>query len=152
MARYNNSPALLLMKEFPHHDWHPWRFNRSPRGWWRAIAQQFKENDPSAVEMVRKYINYLSEKYNIRTLNDWHFFAPTGSAAFHLATLGSLPEVLQRLYPDHDWHFDKPNVLSGKPFLSLTIGNSLKNMYLYSTSSAVKAHRTSWGDPRMAQS
>ena len=50
----------LIKRVDPNYNWLPWKFNQTPKGYW---------NDETN---VKAYMNWLSEKLNIETMEDWY--------------------------------------------------------------------------------
>ena len=50
----------MITSIFPDYKWLPWKFNQIPKGYW---------NDESN---IKEYMNWLSEKLNIKTMEDWY--------------------------------------------------------------------------------
>jgi hypothetical protein len=57
---YNYSLYKLLADLFPEHEWHAWRFNRVPHGYWEDPSNQ------------RTYLDWLGKQLGIKDLNDWY--------------------------------------------------------------------------------
>ena len=57
---YNNSYINLITSFYPNYQWLPWKFSQIPKGFWND------ENN------VKNYMNWLSEKLNIKTMEDWY--------------------------------------------------------------------------------
>ena len=57
---YYSSYINLIMNSYPNYKWLPWKFNRATKGFWK------KE------ENIKEYMNWLSEKLNIKTTEDWY--------------------------------------------------------------------------------
>ena len=50
----------IITSVYPNYNWLPWKFIQSPKGFW---------NDE---KNVKAYMNWLSEKLNIKTMEDWY--------------------------------------------------------------------------------
>ena len=57
---YNNSHKNLLLSIYSNYNWLPWKFEHTPKGYW---------ND---VNNIKEYMNWLSHKLNIKTMEDWY--------------------------------------------------------------------------------
>ena len=60
IKNFNNSPIKLITSVYPNQNWLPWKFNQAPKGYWND------ENN------VKQYINWLGDKLNIKTMEDWY--------------------------------------------------------------------------------
>ena len=56
----NKSHTKLITSAFPNYNWLPWKFKTTPKGYWDD------ENN------IKEYMNWLSEKLNIKTMEDWY--------------------------------------------------------------------------------
>ena len=57
---YSGSYINLITRAFPNYNWLPWKFKQSPKRFWKD------ENN------IKSYMNWLSEKLNIKTMEDWY--------------------------------------------------------------------------------
>ena len=60
IKRSNNSYTNLIINVYSNYNWLPWKFNQAPKGFWS------NENN------VKEYMNWLSDKLNIKTMEDWY--------------------------------------------------------------------------------
>ena len=60
IKQYNNSYINLITNVYSNYNWLPWKFKCIPKNYWED------ENN------VKQYINWLSQKLNIETLEDWY--------------------------------------------------------------------------------
>ena len=62
LIKYNNkrSHIDLITSSYPNYQWLPWKFNHTPKGFW------------SNYNNVKLYMNWLSEKLNIKSMEDWY--------------------------------------------------------------------------------
>ena len=61
LLKYNkNSHMNLITSVYPNYKWLPWKFSHTPKGYWND------ENN------IKEYMNWLSEKLNIKTMEDWY--------------------------------------------------------------------------------
>ena len=60
IKHYNESIINLIKSAYPNYNWLPWKFNHAPKGFWS------NENN------VKEYMNWLSERLNIKTMEDWY--------------------------------------------------------------------------------
>ena len=70
------------------------------------LGDQFKNRNEEAVKTVRMYIDELAKQLDIQSLNDWLNVrrAQLDAATLkRLDSLGRLPFILERLYPQHPW-------------------------------------------------
>jgi len=94
------------MDAFPSHNWHAWKFERSPKGWWEKLGQNFLTHSPQAVETMRAYIIELEHQFGIRQPEDWIRITAAqlgATTAARLKPAGGLTAVLRRLYPNVRW-------------------------------------------------
>ena len=57
---YNGSPSQALQAVYPEHEWLPWKFSNSPKGFWKK-----KENQ-------KKFFDWLGKELGYKTLDDWY--------------------------------------------------------------------------------
>lgn len=93
---YGNSLAKALPNVYPEHDWHVWRFHRSPRGFWK---------DP---ENIKDFCDAASVQLNITSHEQWYKvhgleLAKLGGGGLLTEYNGSLPKILSLAYPKVDW-------------------------------------------------
>lgn len=94
------------MAAYPEHQWCIWKFPRAPAHAWKVLGDQFKNRNEEAVKTVRMYIDELAKQLDIQSLNDWLNVrrAQLDAATLkRLDSLGRLPFILERLYPQHPW-------------------------------------------------
>ena len=61
LLKYNKDSYIkLITRVYPNYQWLPWKFTHTSRGYWKD------ENN------VKEYMNWLSEKLNIKTMEDWY--------------------------------------------------------------------------------
>ena len=60
LIKYNKSHINIITSVYPNYNWLPWRFNSTPKEFW---------NDTNN---VKEYMNWLSERLNIKTMEDWY--------------------------------------------------------------------------------
>jgi hypothetical protein len=49
-----------LVAEFPHHEFIPWKFNETQRGYWDSLDNQ------------RKYVEWVGKQLQLSHLSDWY--------------------------------------------------------------------------------
>ena len=54
------SPIETITKIYPNYDWIIWKFSKVPNNFWLDKNNQ------------KKYMKWLGEKLNIKTLDDWY--------------------------------------------------------------------------------
>jgi len=100
------SPSFVIMTEFAkEYDWLPFRFIKTPSGFWNDLGRKFSSNDPTARATVTKYIDYLKSKYSEKLqASDWDNVAEgtlpsplSTKEKYQLQFLGGLANVLRRL-------------------------------------------------------
>ena len=50
----------MISSVYSNYDWLPWKFTQTPKGYWDDINN------------IKSYINWLSEKLDIKTMEDWY--------------------------------------------------------------------------------
>ena len=60
IKQYNGSFINLIQNVCPNYKWLPWKFKQASKGYWND------ENN------IKEYMNWLSEKLNIKTMEDWY--------------------------------------------------------------------------------
>jgi len=96
LSLYRGSPSELIMSSFPEHDWKPWMFQPTPRGFW-----SLKENQ-------KKYMEWLRGVLKIEEMDDWYGVTvesfSTNNGRGLLALYGNSPsELIMSTFPEHDW-------------------------------------------------
>lgn len=98
--QYNCSLPTALMRLFPAHIWHPWKFNRLPSGWW------IKSENRSS------YLDWLQKELGVVEMKDWYSVSYLQIQKRHGRTLfkhfHSLYDILKAAHPDHmflPWRF-----------------------------------------------
>jgi len=100
LAKYGHSPSEVIMSCFPNHEWHPWKFERTPKHWWKRIAQNFKLGDANAIRMVAVYIDELACIHGVSKRSDWARISRSQLGYMNerrLLILGGLQATLQAL-------------------------------------------------------
>jgi hypothetical protein len=93
--RYNGSLYTALKKLYPHHNWDPTKFSRTPQGHWSSLPNQ------------KEFLDGIGKKLGVQTLDDWYKFSST--EVYNITPFikshyrGSLLECLRNLYPEHNW-------------------------------------------------
>jgi len=112
LLKYKGSFAAAVADIYPDHKWQAWKFKQAPRNWWASLGLRFAAKSPDAIQMVKQYIEELAAQHNITNLKDWDKYMKNpkrwlGTTAMtHLAFIGSLPMILPRIYPKHNWSFE----------------------------------------------
>lgn len=99
---------MAVMVTYKEHSWKPWKFERTPHGWWSELAAWFAAGDTYATAALREYILDIAQELQIKSMEEWHNVTPEKlrpSHSRHLDYLGRLPKVLKRLYPTYPWKF-----------------------------------------------
>ena len=60
LLRNDESHVKLITNVYSNYNWLPWKFNQAPKGYWND------ENN------VKQYMNWLSDKLNIKKMEDWY--------------------------------------------------------------------------------
>jgi hypothetical protein len=59
-TKHNSSPSQLLSSVYPEYDWLPWKFDKSPQGFWSDVKNQ------------RKFMEWAAKELKITEMNDWY--------------------------------------------------------------------------------
>lgn len=102
VSQHFKSLSNLLQCVYQEYPWTLWRFEHIPRGFWSNFNLKSQDS--------YNFLQWLSPKLQIRSLNDWyrvsviqlHKFIPLGG--FRRSTL---PHLLQEAYPTHNWDMSK---------------------------------------------
>ncbi len=101
LTRYNYSLLRIFSSLFPEHDWKPWLFRWTPRGFW---------DQP---ENRRRYMLWLGEQLGFRKMEDWYrvrvrdFQQHRGGTLLESCRLGSIPAVLADAFPEYTWDMQR---------------------------------------------
>lgn len=94
---YNNSPYQLLSTIYSDTEWLPWKFAKTPKGYWADKTNQ------------RAYLEWLAKRLGYTDMDDWYkvksqdFIANFGSGL--LASFNNSPvALLNSAFPDHPFH------------------------------------------------
>ena len=96
-----------LKSIYPNYEWIPWKFQRIPKNYWLNIENQ------------RKYFNWLSNKLNIKSNEDWYNVKLSdienngGSSLLKNYYENSLFKSLKSIYPNikfDQWKFKYLNI------------------------------------------
>lgn len=104
---YSSSAANAVMEVFPEHNWQPWKFNISPKGWWDSLQNQRrflieymlpqiyrkKNNTPSESEQ-----QLLEALYSVSTQDMKDHDGFTLYLRYR-----SIQQMAQSVFPDHPW-------------------------------------------------
>ena len=118
ISRYK-SIVDAVMDIFPDHPWRPWKFERSPKGWWNKLAISVAKGDKAAINVLKGYVEEeIAPKYKVTRMEDWYKLVDqnldvvTSTRVSHFGTLKSL---LQIVYPEHPWEFSETATESALP-------------------------------------
>ena len=104
---YGNSIYLALKSIYPNYEWIPWKFQRIQKNYWLNIENQ------------RKYFSWLSNKFNIKSNEDWYNIKLSdienngGSSLLNNYYDNSLYLALKSIYPNikfDQWKFKYLNI------------------------------------------
>jgi len=101
-----NTLSSLIIDAYPEHDWHPWKFDKSPQGFWSSIGKGISSSDAKSLCMARQYLEELRERYGIEKVEGWAGFPIqklTSTDRDRVSHLGNLDEVLRKVYPEINW-------------------------------------------------
>lgn len=96
------------MNIYPEHQWCPWLFATSPRGWWSNLARNFKTGDEAATRTVRQYVEYIARSVGLRDVSEWDNTTVRKLSIREikrLDLLGGAIFVLTKAFPEYDWKF-----------------------------------------------
>jgi hypothetical protein len=57
---YSNTKYLMLKTLYPEHEWLPWRFKPTPKGFWNDIGNQ------------KQYFDWVAKQHNVESLEGWY--------------------------------------------------------------------------------
>eukprot|EP01118_Nematostelium_gracile_P001159 TRINITY_DN1119_c0_g3_i1.p1 TRINITY_DN1119_c0_g3~~TRINITY_DN1119_c0_g3_i1.p1 ORF type:complete len:421 (+),score=92.33 TRINITY_DN1119_c0_g3_i1:78-1340(+) len=101
LSKYGNSVPRLLQSEFPEHQWERSKFGNSRT-----------PPDLSTLKFRRNFIEKLSQKLKIRSLDDWYRISSKEiSQNFPLSTFKKEPllKLLNETYPQHHFQVESGN-------------------------------------------
>jgi len=104
LLRHNSSVCDMVMKELPELDWKIWKFARAPKDWWRNLAKDFEQGNPTAKETLRQFILWIESQASISSPEQWVDRLSSLKSLGRqvnpkLAHLGGLRRVLKGFYP-----------------------------------------------------
>ena len=116
---YNGDVKELLKGVYPHY---PWCFDPI-----YLLLSQPSSSDPSlftSIDNQRKYMQYLFDKLQLKSLDDWvnvtkRKIKDHGGAPLLLLYSSDLSLLLFSLYPSHSWNFSLYKIDSNKYFSSI---------------------------------
>ena len=109
LLQHTKSLASLLVSVYPQYNWHTWKFNKVPQGFWSSIENQ------------KQFMNWAGSELKIKDMSDWYKISikvKTTSCKFlminkDLIDLGgislvieykrSLQKLLSAVYPNYEW-------------------------------------------------
>lgn len=96
LGHFKGKVSSAIMDAFPEHEWEPWRFSRSPAGFWRSQQNR------------AKYFDWLSNKLSLTAKDQWYRVSVAAVRAHDGAGIlqrysDSLEIALKEAYPDHKW-------------------------------------------------
>ncbi len=92
---FKNSLSRALQKIYPKHDWHVWKFDRIPSGYWK------KEKN------VKRYFDWLGRDLGLKNVEGWYDVKTSqvnakGGSNLLLHFKGSLSSALPIAYPKQE--------------------------------------------------
>lgn len=91
----------LIMVEYPEVAWEPWKFVKSPNGWWLSVSRLFNAGDVVARTAVLVYFEHISKMHGITNLQEWREMRAelmNETEKRRISFLGKLPDVVESLY------------------------------------------------------
>lgn len=93
---YNNSLPKALEEVYPNHEWHWWKFPRTPADYWLTREHQ------------RRFFDWLAAKQGLKSLDEFYQLTAanaTANGAEQLMALhhDSIFSALSFAYPEHRW-------------------------------------------------
>lgn len=114
MLKYYSSFQHALADVYPDHEWHPWKFRKVQKNIWDER------------KCVIQFVEALSKKLGIKSLNEWYDVPVQEYMNFGASTLlnkyDGRPGLLRFVYPSHRWSnksFDDPTRMIETPQLQL---------------------------------
>ena len=96
---YGGSMFKALAHIYPEHDWKAWRFSRVPTGFWQDKRNQFE------------LMEWLVKKLFVSKFEDWYRISVQQIERIvpcrTLFKQESFGDILQSVYPEHDWDINK---------------------------------------------
>jgi len=116
LGKYMYSVPKLVKTVYPAYPWRDWRFKVSPRSSVMRLANTFRQGIPEAIDSVRELLEQIARQQFIQRLEDWYTISrqQLGSHLFLIKQIGTLPVVLSRLFPAHQWNHARFQGLSSK--------------------------------------
>ena len=113
LSRYKSSIYALLCSIFPDYEWDPERFKKVPQKYWISLPNQRALVDEIAKALGLLAPSELSPSESNLTSNSmkwegWYTvasqtFIDRGGGSLLSQYQGSLPKLLQKVYPEFDW-------------------------------------------------
>lgn len=94
---YHWSLPEALVKIYPEHEWHEWRFYKTPNGFWSLQTNR------------RRYFQWLMRRLDLKTMEDWYSVSKAMIAKNHGNGLlthifsHSPPRAIMDAFPEHKW-------------------------------------------------
>eukprot|EP00026_Physarum_polycephalum_P002443 Phypoly_transcript_02449.p1 GENE.Phypoly_transcript_02449~~Phypoly_transcript_02449.p1 ORF type:complete len:911 (+),score=126.14 Phypoly_transcript_02449:48-2780(+) len=94
---YESSPMMAVMRIFNEFPWEPWKFAHAKSGYFDVFEHQMR------------YMKYLGEQLNFKTMNDWYNITDASITAHHgnhlYSKFGESPSgMVMGIFKDHEWH------------------------------------------------
>lgn len=117
---YHNSLQKMIKDLYPNHEWRDWRFNRISVGSWKIE------------KTISDMIGDLETKFHVKKPEDWYRVSLNQvyqqGAKYLIGKYGTLQQVLQKIYPLHQWdssRFADKNSKASQRFLLLSVQSLL---------------------------
>lgn len=95
LSYYNNSHINLITNVYNEYNWLTWKFKVVPDGYWNNEVN------------VKKYMNWLSEKLNIKSMEDWYNVSTSDFKNNYGYSLvqkyGQYIRIITTIYNNHNW-------------------------------------------------
>jgi hypothetical protein len=106
----------MLKLKYPEHNWEPWRFGRTPAGWWNEISNQRRFLDDHVIPGLG--IKNFTDWYQVTT-RQLDALGANVLLKMHRSNPDSLPSIfllVSKNFPEHTWHpwlFDQSHFRKG---------------------------------------
>ena len=97
IQQHNGSIYRLLTSVYPHYEWLPWKFEKTPRNFWDNVNNQ------------KKFMEWAGKQLKINEMSDWYkvtvkdLSSVGGSSLVSHKYNNSLISLLSTLYPEYEW-------------------------------------------------
>jgi len=126
MKKYKSTIYSIVLSAYPSHPWRPWKFTRPPPKWFETLREKVLLNDKEAVSLLREFVDQVGQKLGVKSLEDWYSISAEQARPYlrhRLESLSSLPLLLPKVHPEHEWdlkRFNSKSAGSVTPFTAIS--------------------------------